>query len=79
LQARPRENCSYNDTFGTISTATTTVVWQKTNKDKESITRHDKPVAEEDFQDDKDDFIEFFLRPRGQQLDKDDCRVAEDE
>jgi hypothetical protein len=27
----------------------------------------------------KDVFIEFFLRPRGQQLDKDDCRVAEDD
>jgi hypothetical protein len=28
-------------------------------------------------QGDKDDFIEFFLRPRGQQLDKDDCRVED--
>jgi hypothetical protein len=56
-----------------------TVPWQKTNNDEESTARHYKAVAEDEFQDDKDNFIEFFLRPRGQQLDKDDCPVAEDQ
>jgi hypothetical protein len=53
-------------------------VWQKISNDEESIARDDKPVAEDGFQDDKDGFIEFFLCPWRQQLDKDDCRVAED-
>jgi hypothetical protein len=56
-----------------------TVTYQKTNNDVESIARHNKPVAEDKFQGDKDDFIEFFLRPCGQQLDKDNCCVTEDE
>jgi hypothetical protein len=45
---------------------------------EESIARDIMPVAEDEFQDDKDDSIEFFLRPRGQQLDKDNCYVTED-
>jgi hypothetical protein len=45
---------------------------------EESIARDIMPVAEDEFQDDKDDLIEFFLRPRGQQLDKDNCCVTED-
>jgi hypothetical protein len=54
---------------------------------KTTTTTNDKPIVEDKFKDDKDDcrnklpsfykvnFIEFFLCPRGQQLDKDDYRV----
>jgi hypothetical protein len=35
----------------------TTVVWQKTNTDEESIARHHKPIAEDEFQHDKDDCV----------------------
>jgi hypothetical protein len=65
--------------LGGSSLTKMTVVWQKTNNDEESIARDDKPVAEDEFQDDKDGFIEFFLCPCWQQLDKDDCCMAEDE
>jgi hypothetical protein len=37
------------------------------------------PTKEDEFKDDNNDFIELFLRPCGQQLDDDDCRVAEDD
>jgi hypothetical protein len=49
-----------------------TVMWQNT-----TVVTNKKPTAEDKLQGDKDDFIEFFLRPRGQQLDKDDGHMAE--
>jgi hypothetical protein len=37
------------------------------------------PIVKDKLQGDKDNFIEFFLCPRGQQLEKGDGHVAEDE